>query len=475
MLLGAYRPQFLLITTPSYTYNTRMRPANVPESQATGFKDPTGRTNRVFRHADHKFEWTVEEFTEYCEDVAETWGYDVDIGGVGKAEDPDPWGRDAELGFASQVACFRRRAGESNQITSIVSELQSCRGGAKHDLLAHHHHPVHPMAKSPRSAEEVQDSIIIALSYPPVADLDWTIHDIWFHPGIAEQCGGYIDYLIDSIESCEELGLVKDTTQEFMSWRVTLVFTLTNSQPRAHVSTGIPLEASGMHSSMDADERHLVAALDDVNISETEHLKGFLSRAHIIPEEYEFDTWTVATRGSPSLGEDISSVSASAELDSFRHDSVSWGEPSTGTGWGTSSLLVSDADADESIVGITESDVSRDEIEGGWTDASIIRWSEDGERLGLGEGEDAKWGEDLQSAPLSVATSPLSADWSGRDIESEDVVWGEAASGTTNPNWQKSPLEADQTMIDVNSEIWDTKGRGSIVDDTEQMVMDSTN
>ena len=32
-----------------------------------GFLDPTGRTERVFRHSDHKLEMTEQEFRDWCE------------------------------------------------------------------------------------------------------------------------------------------------------------------------------------------------------------------------------------------------------------------------------------------------------------------------------------------------------------------------------------------------------------------------
>ncbi|KAG2127628.1 uncharacterized protein EDB93DRAFT_1340943 [Suillus bovinus] len=58
-------PPSLLVTTPSYGFNAHFSPPGLTNT-ATGFPDPTKRTDRVFRHHDHKFEWTVEEFQEWC-------------------------------------------------------------------------------------------------------------------------------------------------------------------------------------------------------------------------------------------------------------------------------------------------------------------------------------------------------------------------------------------------------------------------
>ena len=60
-----------------------------------------------------KFEWTVEEFAQWCSAVAAEWGYTVEVGGVGKAREVDGWGRDDALGWASQTAAFTRIEGRT--------------------------------------------------------------------------------------------------------------------------------------------------------------------------------------------------------------------------------------------------------------------------------------------------------------------------------------------------------------------------
>jgi hypothetical protein len=122
ILLGVYHPRLLLITTPSYTFNARFTaPADGEQSMPSdedskvrdgGFLDPTRRTSRVFRHPDHKFEWTIREFEEWCTTTARKWGYTVHTGGIGKPMEEDGWGRDSELGYATQTAVFTRLDGE---------------------------------------------------------------------------------------------------------------------------------------------------------------------------------------------------------------------------------------------------------------------------------------------------------------------------------------------------------------------------
>lgn len=79
-VFGKYRPRIVLVTTPNYCFND-----NFGEDLKTrpGFPDPTGRTDRVFRHEDHRFEFTPAEFKTWCETIADDFGYEVRIEGVG--------------------------------------------------------------------------------------------------------------------------------------------------------------------------------------------------------------------------------------------------------------------------------------------------------------------------------------------------------------------------------------------------------
>src|SRR5262245_37679977 len=100
--MGVYHPRLFLVTTPSFTFNARFTPPD--STRREGYPDPTGRTERIFRHPDHKFEWTVEEFKTYCAAAAQEWGYEVSCSTIGYAVEQDDWGRDELLGGASQVA-----------------------------------------------------------------------------------------------------------------------------------------------------------------------------------------------------------------------------------------------------------------------------------------------------------------------------------------------------------------------------------
>jgi 3' terminal RNA ribose 2'-O-methyltransferase Hen1 len=78
------RPGTVVLTTPNVEYNRRWETL------------PAGK----FRHRDHRFEWTREEFASWSEAVAGLHGYSVRRLPVG-SEDP-------EVGAPTQMAVFSR-------------------------------------------------------------------------------------------------------------------------------------------------------------------------------------------------------------------------------------------------------------------------------------------------------------------------------------------------------------------------------
>ncbi|MFD0166072.1 3' terminal RNA ribose 2'-O-methyltransferase Hen1 [Streptomyces decoyicus] len=86
-VFGSARPRTVVVTTPNVEYNVRWE--SLPAGQV--------------RHADHRFEWTREEFRQWAREVAARHGYEVSFGPVG----PD----DPEVGPPTQLAHFRM-AGE---------------------------------------------------------------------------------------------------------------------------------------------------------------------------------------------------------------------------------------------------------------------------------------------------------------------------------------------------------------------------
>lgn len=81
LVLGKWKPKKVLITTPNYSFNVKFKN---DQQRSTKYKDPTGRTERVFRHSDHKFEWTKTEFRSWIEKIAEKYEYKVNFDEVGR-------------------------------------------------------------------------------------------------------------------------------------------------------------------------------------------------------------------------------------------------------------------------------------------------------------------------------------------------------------------------------------------------------
>jgi SAM-dependent methyltransferase len=83
MIFGRYKPSQVLISTPNSEFNVY-------------FKDLKG-----FRHWDHKFEWTRAEFQDWCNSIANFYGYKVVFGGVGVFGNYNE-----NIGYCSQTALF---------------------------------------------------------------------------------------------------------------------------------------------------------------------------------------------------------------------------------------------------------------------------------------------------------------------------------------------------------------------------------
>ncbi|KAG0694920.1 hypothetical protein DFH29DRAFT_957734 [Suillus ampliporus] len=222
MIMGVYHPHLLLVTTPSYGFNARFSPPGLTDP--AGFPDPTKRTDRVFRHHDHKFEWTIEEFREWCEGVAQEWGYHVDTTTIGRALEKDEWGRDEELGGASQVAAFRRLEGEAWTTTREEKSTwmrEKSKSQVEHRLLGVHHYDAHARAGKRGSAEEIAKAV--AEKFEEWEEAELRLEEIWFVEEIGPMCGGWFEVLIEAIEGNAKFDLRRSKGQRRGDWPVLLV------------------------------------------------------------------------------------------------------------------------------------------------------------------------------------------------------------------------------------------------------------
>lgn len=104
-IFGYYQPRLVIISTPNVEYNVHF-----PQLE-----------EGKFRHWDHQFEWSREQFQSWCCSITEEYNYNVTYSGVGT-----PLKGKEDVGFCSQFAIFRRK---SPLIISVPS------GKENYDLL----------------------------------------------------------------------------------------------------------------------------------------------------------------------------------------------------------------------------------------------------------------------------------------------------------------------------------------------------
>ncbi|KAI8074969.1 hypothetical protein BC940DRAFT_287091 [Gongronella butleri] len=131
VLFGTYAPPLVIITTPNAEYNVHF------PNLAYGTKDAT------FRHDDHKFEWTRAEFQQWCEAIADDFGYDIEYHGIGLLQ-----GKEDELehGHCTQACVFTKMASTGNSKVREVAQQQP------HQLVAHFDFPYYDAPPLPDNA-----------------------------------------------------------------------------------------------------------------------------------------------------------------------------------------------------------------------------------------------------------------------------------------------------------------------------------
>jgi 3' terminal RNA ribose 2'-O-methyltransferase Hen1 len=83
-IFGYASPKTVIVTTPNAEYNVLYPHLGAHE----------------FRHRDHRFEWTRDVFSRWCQHLAQEYGYGLAISGVGD--------EDRELGAPTQMGVFSR-------------------------------------------------------------------------------------------------------------------------------------------------------------------------------------------------------------------------------------------------------------------------------------------------------------------------------------------------------------------------------
>ncbi|KAJ9126911.1 hypothetical protein QFC24_001142 [Naganishia onofrii] len=205
MVFGTFRPRIVLISTPNFEFNAKFPRSNDPEHSHShgqkGFLDPTGRTDRVFRHSDHKFEMNEREFQRWC-DAAEDWGYTATIGGVGISSHPSYHDDDPSRPlYATQTAIFRLGGQPTRSPRSVrTSELPFMPGSGEkihaHRLAARHiHEPRGAGAgfkngKQMRPASDEQIRKIVKETMQRWRAPEVVVSALWADPTVAKACAG---------------------------------------------------------------------------------------------------------------------------------------------------------------------------------------------------------------------------------------------------------------------------------------------
>lgn len=84
VVFGNACPKTVIVSTPNAEYNTVYKRLDADR----------------FRHEDHRFEWSREQFTNWCNSICTQYGYEVNVYEVGEKEEG--------IGAASQMAVFKR-------------------------------------------------------------------------------------------------------------------------------------------------------------------------------------------------------------------------------------------------------------------------------------------------------------------------------------------------------------------------------
>lgn len=91
-IFDVYQPEIVILSTPNAEFNVHFPELNY------------GTPEQIFRHNDHRFEWTRQEFQDWCNTQAEHYKYSVSFDGVGIL------GQEVtEVGHCTQIAVFIRQ------------------------------------------------------------------------------------------------------------------------------------------------------------------------------------------------------------------------------------------------------------------------------------------------------------------------------------------------------------------------------
>ncbi|KAI8460298.1 S-adenosylmethionine-dependentmethyltransferase [Phakopsora pachyrhizi] len=231
LIFSYYRPSTVIITTPNHEFNQYLDQYQKKCSNSERrhrFPDPTHRTNRYFRDDDHKFEWTQDEFQEWCQAISLKYDYHYEISGCGSftncfgsiekqlhgIDDPIPAPKCPKMFFATQAVVFKR--GELKTGSLGLSELNvTDTVEQSHQLIFKCDFPVDPMLAQPINHHQILrlvEDYYVSLGFPAEK---LRLREPWMcQKGLDLACHGRLTELIRSFAFEEGWELILDPSFE---------------------------------------------------------------------------------------------------------------------------------------------------------------------------------------------------------------------------------------------------------------------
>ncbi|XP_065573763.1 small RNA 2'-O-methyltransferase-like isoform X2 [Artemia franciscana] len=146
MIFRRIQPKLVLLTTPNKEFNVLFR------------------NSKEMRHWDHKFEWTRDEFKNWCEKICSSYpDYSFEIKGIGQG-----FAGSEHLGCCSQMAVFKRIS-PNDEFQSVIHEEMSrtpYNKWNKYKVVAHYSYPVYRETRT-------QDQIMLDNARFKISSLVW--------------------------------------------------------------------------------------------------------------------------------------------------------------------------------------------------------------------------------------------------------------------------------------------------------------
>ncbi|KAF9119043.1 Small RNA 2'-O-methyltransferase [Mortierella sp. GBA39] len=169
VVLGSLKPKMVIVSTPNAEFNIYFPQLNY------------GKPNAIFRNDDHRFEWTRQDFQDWCDAAAGQYNYDVTYTGAGALPGYNP-----EVGLCTQFAILH--AQNPTQQPALAS-LGASTEDQPYRLFSRVEYPIY---KEQHSDEEILGYLheYIACIRPRLPEPYDETDDMGYHNGTSYGDGG---------------------------------------------------------------------------------------------------------------------------------------------------------------------------------------------------------------------------------------------------------------------------------------------